>query len=124
MTGHHFTNCRYCGREYVCGDCITNDCEMGRIGKRSCEHYQGHMKQLAAQASTFEQTAIRLGKGKSFAGAVLLAQNCYSEIAHEMTNTELGEALKETVWPEQKIGTKPEALIFEAIKRLQKQPHL
>ena len=102
MRGHHFTHCRYCGKEYVCGDCITDDCEQGRLGKRTCEHYKAHMAQLKAQAATFEQTALRLGKGKSFAGAVLLAMNCYSEIAHEMTNAELGQSLKELVWPELK----------------------
>lgn len=117
MRGHHFTHCRYCNREYVCGDCITDNCEMGH-NKRACEHYQGHMKQLAAQAQTFEQTALRINKGQSHAGAVLLAQHLYSEIAHEMTDTELAESMKELVWAHQKLGSKAEAVVRESIERL------
>lgn len=119
MKGHHFTQCRYCGKEYACGDCITDDCEQGRIGKRTCEYYQAHMRQLADQAKSFEAAALR-SVGKVNAGARLAAMSCWQSIAEEMTNAELSEALKELVWPFQKIGDKSEAVVMEAIERLKK----
>jgi hypothetical protein len=43
--GHNITRCRYCVKEYVVGDCITSDCELGRgAEKLKCPGYAKYLE--------------------------------------------------------------------------------
>lgn len=114
--GHHFTHCQYCNREYVCGDCITSDCEMGH-DRKSCEHFKRYLAHEGACAVQLRKLAEG-STGKASAGARLLAQHAASNVVKHMSNGELAEALLETVWANASIGTVEEVILAESIERL------
>jgi|HubBroStandDraft_1064217.scaffolds.fasta_scaffold96467_4 hypothetical protein len=116
-TGHHFTRCQYCNREYVCGDCITTNCELGH-DKKSCEYYKAHLAQTRASAILLKKMSKDNPTGKSRAGAILLADHAWSELASELSNNELADALIEKVWAAFETGTEEGNLVMEAIERL------
>ena len=115
--GHHFTRCHTCNKEYVCGDCITTDCEMGR-DKRKCPEYQNHIRKTEAAAKGLTRL-FTSSNPKQAAMARLLAGHHYDDLCKELTNAELADALKHTVWAHMKIGTKEIALMEQAIDRLE-----
>lgn len=114
--GHHFTHCQFCLKEYACGDCITNGCELGR-DKRKCPEYQNHIRQLEAQAAVLTE---KFGSAdKKMAGiSRLLAGLHHDQICAELTDKELAEELKIAIWSNLAIGTREIALIEQAIDRL------
>lgn len=114
--GHHFTRCQYCNREYVCGDCITSDCEMGHDRKR-CEHYQAHICQEKARASEMEKLGGDPDKRRAGVGRLLAGMH-WHVVAGSLSTKELAEELKTKVWANQKLGTYEIALIEQAIERL------
>lgn len=117
--GHHFTHCRYCNREYVCGDCITTECELGH-NRKSCEHYQAYIRRERAQAT--EMARLFSGDDKRKVGmARLLADLAWDKVAESLSDSELAEEIKIKVWANQKIGTYEIALITQAIERLVKR---
>jgi hypothetical protein len=117
--GHHFTHCQYCNREYVCGDCITSDCELGHNRKR-CEHYQAHIGQQKAQAHLMEKLFDNPDKKKAGVARMLAGMN-WDSVCESLSNGELAEELKIKVWAEQTLGTYEIALIEQAIERLNKK---
>lgn len=114
--GHNFTRCQYCGKEYVCGDCITTNCEL-RHDKRKCPDYQNHIRQLEASASVLGKAFNDSDKKKAGISRLLAGLN-YDQICAEMTDKELAEQLKLTVWAKMSIGTREIALMEQAIDRL------
>ena len=94
--GHNFTTCGTCGKEYICGDCITTKCELGDGNKRKCEHYQAHIRQQRASACRMLEFARNVSKtnhqqrgmGRLFAG------HSWDAVCKELTNSELADALK------------------------------
>lgn len=119
MRGHNFTHCATCGKEYVCGDCVTTGCEMGR-NKLKCEHYQAHIRQNRAAASTMSKIAADSAKpSQTRAAARLLGGLAWDEVCKSLSNSELANALKEKVWSEMELGTEEIALMEQAIDRLE-----
>lgn len=118
MRGHNFTTCSICGRDYVCGDCITSGCELGH-DKRKCEHYQRHIRQQVASGNRLLELA-RDSKGDKRKSGVarLLAGHTWDEIVKELTNSELAEAIKLKVWANMELGTEEISLVEQAIDRL------
>jgi len=119
MRGHHFTHCQYCNREYVCGDCITSNCELGS-DKLKCEHYQNHIRQTRASASQLLELARDSTKTNKQKGAGrLMAGLAWDDICKELTDVELADALKHKVWAKLEIGTEEISLMEQAIDRLE-----
>lgn len=117
--GHHFTTCETCGKEYVCGDCITSNCELGR-DKRKCEHYQQHIRQERAEACRMIEIARDAGKTNQQRGTGrLLAGHAWDTVCKELTDAELADALKRKVWANMELGTEEIALMEQAIDRLE-----
>jgi hypothetical protein len=116
--GHHFTHCKYCNREYVCGDCITSDCELGHDRKR-CEHYQHYIGQQKAQAHLMEKLFSDPDK-KRRGIARLLAGVQWDTVCESLSNAELSEELKIKIWSTLTLGTYEIALVEQAIERLSK----
>lgn len=116
--GHHFTTCATCGREYVCGDCITTNCELGHQ-RLKCEHYQNHLRQQIAAACQLLKLARDPTKtGKQRGAATLIAGLKWDDICKELSNSELAEALTVKVWGNMELGTEEIALVEQAIDRL------
>lgn len=119
MKGHHLTHCQYCNREYVCGDCITTNCELGR-DKRKCEHYQAYVGQRRASAVLMEKMANDASKTtKQHGMARLLGGLAWDDACKDLSNLELADALKTKVWANMKLGTEELALLEQAIDRLE-----
>lgn len=119
MRGHNFTTCSTCGKEYVCGDCITSNCELGH-DKRKCEHYQRHISQQRASACRMLEMARDASKnGRQRGAGRLLAGHCWDDVCKELTDTELAEALKHKIWANMEMGTEEIALMEQAIDRLE-----
>jgi hypothetical protein len=117
--GHNFTHCQYCNREYVCGDCITTNCEMGH-GKRKCEHYQAYIRQERSAATRMLEIAKDISKtGQQRGGARMLAGVAWDNVCKELTDSELADALKHKVWSDMELGTEKIALLEQAIDRLE-----
>ena len=114
--GHHFTTCRLCGKEYVCGDCITDGCELGH-GKKSCEGYKVYLRQEAASAKGV-QAMFTHPEGKVAAAARMLADYHWDKLVKELSNTDLADAILKEIWANQEIGSREGALIAETIERL------
>jgi hypothetical protein len=114
--GHNFTRCKYCNLEYVCGDCITTDCEFGH-NRKTCESYQAHIRDQKSSAERMGKLAST-ATGKQRAMAVLLGGLAWDTIAESLSNAELAEELKIKVWANQKFGTLEIALLEQAIERL------
>lgn len=114
--GHDFAHCQYCNREYVCGDCINSDCEMGN-DRKSCEHFKAYIGQRRAQAHLMEKMFNDPDKKKSGA-ARMLAGMSWEMVAISLSDSELAEELKIKVWANQNFGTYEIALIEQAIERL------
>lgn len=116
--GHNFTHCQICGKEYICGDCITSDCELGG-DKRKCEHYQAHIRQERAQACRLIEMARDASRDKKQRGmGRLLAGHAWDNICKELEDGELAEALKHKIWSNMELGTEEIALMEQAIDRL------
>lgn len=120
--GHHFTHCRYCQKEYVCGDCITDECELGRGQKKSCQGYKGWLEKQMATANMMNKLAKDNPSRKRHAVGVMLADAAHADIVHELDNKELADAVLEEVWASLAIGSREGALIAECIERLRNKP--
>lgn len=117
--GHNITRCQYCNREYMCGDCISRDCELGH-DRKSCEDYQLYIRQHKSMAQQMQRMA-ESARGKQRAMGLLLADVSWDAVVESLTNSELAEELKLKVWANHKIGTWEIALVTQAIERLNKQ---
>lgn len=117
--GHNFTRCSTCGHEYVCGDCITSDCELGRE-KLKCERYQKHLREQKSSAVRMLEIANDATKSnQQRAMAMLLCGSAWDDVCSALTNKELADALKNKVWANLKLGTEEIALMEQAIDRLE-----
>lgn len=117
--GHNITHCQYCRHEYVCGDCITSDCELGH-DRRKCEHYQNAMRQRRASAVCMMEMVKDASKTvKQHGMARLLGGLEWDDVCKELNNAELADALKNKVWANMQIGTEEITLMEQAIDRLE-----
>ena len=114
--GHNFTTCRLCGKEYICGDCITDGCELGH-NKKSCEHYKAYLRREAA-AATLMQSKFHDSNGKVAAVSRLLADVHLDNLMKEMSDTELADAVLKEVWANHEVGSRTGAILAEVIERL------
>lgn len=118
-TGRHFTHCRYCNKEYVCGDCITDNCELGH-GKKSCPGYKAWLRQQSESAQAM-MAKFTDPNGKVAAASRMLADYHWDKLAEEMSDAELATAILEQVWAKEPIGTLNGALLSAAIERLREK---
>ena len=100
----------------MCGDCITNDCELGR-DKKSCEDYQAHIRQQRFSGERMQEMASN-SEGKKRAIAILLGDLAWDKVAESLSDLELADELMNKVWAIQKAGTFEIAIVCQAIERL------
>ena len=114
--GHNLTTCRLCGKEYICGDCITDGCELGH-NRKSCEHYKAYLRKEAAAATQLTKL-FHDKNGKAAAGARLLADLHWDNVMKEMSDAELADAILKEVWANHEVGSRTGAILAETIERL------